>query len=56
MGILSGDLDKINLDHNKFFKNNPDTMIHVRLLTWRNKFEKRKALKRKIDEELMPVA
>ena len=28
----------------------------VRLLVWRNKFEKRKAVKRKIDKELIPTA
>ena len=41
-GILGVDLDKINLDD-------------VRLLVWRNKFEKRKAVKEKINKELMPV-
>ena len=28
----------------------------VRLLVWRNKFEKRKAVKRKIGKELIPTA
>ena len=45
-GILSIDLDKINLDDDKnFYKDDPETITHVRLLTWHNKFEKRKALK-----------
>ena len=32
------------------------SIIYAKLLARRNKFEKRKTLKRKIDEELMPVA
>ena len=57
MGILDVDLDKINLDdHNNFYEGDPDTTIHVRIVTWRNRFEKRKALKKKIDKELVPVA
>ena len=36
MGILGVDLD------------NPETIIHVRLLAWHNKFEKCKALKKDI--------
>ena len=51
MGILSIDLDKINLDDdNNFDEDDPDTIIHARLLAWHVKFEKHKALKR------MPVA
>ena len=47
MGILGVDLDKINLNnHNNFYEDNPDTIIHVRLLVWHNKFEKRKEKKR----------
>ena len=42
MGILGVDLDKINLD-NDFYKDDPETTIHVRLLAWCHKFEKRKA-------------
>ena len=57
MGILGADLDKINLeDDNNFYKDDPDTIIHVRLLTQRNKFEKRKAFKKDINEGLIPVA
>ena len=48
MGIL-------NLDNN-FDKDDPGTIIHVRLLACHIKFEKRKELKKYIDEELMPVA
>ena len=46
MEISGGDLDKINLyDDNKFYEDYPDSIIQFRLLAWRNKFEKRKALK-----------
>ena len=55
--ILAVDLDKVNLDNdNNFDEDDPDTIIRVRLLAWRNKFEERKTLKKKINEELMPVA
>ena len=48
MGVLGVDLDKINLDDdNIFYEDDPDTIINVRLLAWRNKFEKHKALKKR---------
>ena len=54
--IIAVDLKKINLDNdNNFEKDDPDDIIHVRLLAWRNKFENCKTLK-KIREELMPAA
>ena len=56
MGILYIDLNKINLDDNNYDKVNPDTIIHVRHLAWYIKFEKRKALKKMLNEELMPIA
>ena len=57
MGILGVDLDKINLDDdNNFYEDDPDTIINARLLAWLNKFEKPKALKKTIDEELMLIA
>ena len=55
MGIVNIDLNNINLDNN-FDEDDPDTIILVRLLAWHIKFEKRKELKKKISEELMPVA
>ena len=55
--ILAVDLDKINLDDDKnFSEDDPDTLIHVRLLAGRNGFKKRKVLNKKIGEELMPIA
>ena len=56
IGILNIDLNCINLDDNNLDENDHITIIHVRLLAWHIKFEKRKALKKDIREELMPVA
>ena len=47
MGIRGVYLDKINLDVDKsFYKNDPETIIYVRLLAWRNKFENARCLKK----------
>ena len=46
MNILSVDFDKINLDDVDFYEDDPEALIHVRLLTWHNKFEKQKACKK----------
>ena len=48
------DLNNINLDNN-FDEHNPVTIIHIRLLTWHIKFEKPKALKKELNDELMPI-
>ena len=55
MGILNIDLNNINL-YNNFDEDDPDTIILIRLLAWHIKFEKRKELKKELNEELMPVA
>ena len=55
MAIVNIDLNDINLDDN-FDKDDPDTITLIRLLACRIKFEKRKELKKKTSEELMPVA
>ena len=49
MGILGLDLDN-------FCEEDPEAIIHIRLLAWQNKFEKRKLLKKDINKELMPAA
>ena len=54
MGILNKDLYNINLDNN-FDEDDPDTIL-IRLLGWHIKFEKHKALKKELTEELRPVA
>ena len=57
MRILATDLDKIKLDNgNSFYEDDPDTIIHFRLLPWRSNFKKCTALKKKITEQLMPIA
>ena len=55
MDILNIDINNINLDNN-FDEDDPDAIILIRLLAWHIKFEKRKALKKIINEELMPIA
>ena len=44
MGVLNIDLNNIDLDNN-FDEGDSDTIIYIRLFTWRIKSEKRKALK-----------
>ena len=42
MGILSLDLTNINLDDVNFYKDDLETIIHVRLMTWCNRLKQRK--------------
>ena len=46
MGILNIDLINIGLDDANYDEDDPDTIIHVRILAWHIKFEKRKHLKK----------
>ena len=55
MGILNIDLNNINLDDTYYDEDNPKTVINIRLLAWHIKFEKRKALKKELNEELIPI-
>ena len=56
IGILTVNLNNINLD-NSFDKADLDAIIIIiRRLAWHSKFKKRKALKKKISEEVMPIA
>ena len=56
LGILNIDLYKINLDDTNYDEEDPDTIILIRHLVWHIKFEKGKALKKELNEELMFVA
>ena len=56
MGIFSVDLSNLNIVDAKFYENDLKTIIHVRPLASHNKFEKRKAFKKNIKKELIPVA
>ena len=54
MNILNINLNNIDLDNN-LDENDPPTINRIRLLSWHIKFEKGKALKKIITEELMPI-
>ena len=52
---ISVNLNNINLDDTNYEEDDPDTIILIRFWAWYVKFEKRKALKEKIKEELMTI-
>ena len=53
--IFSVDLDKIDLDDINY-DDDPETIIHVRLMTWCNRYKQHKSCKKDISKELMLVA
>ena len=55
MGILNIDLNNINLDGTNYEKDDPDTMILIRFLTWHIQLGKRKALQTNISDKLMSI-
>ena len=55
MAILNIDINNVNLDDTNYDEDDPDTTILARRLAQHMKFEKRKALKKKRSEELMPI-
>ena len=55
MNILNINLNNIDLDNN-LDENDPPTINLIRLLSGHIEFEKGKALKKIINEELMPIA
>ena len=56
IGILNVDLNNINLYDVNFDEDDPETIIHARLMAWHNRLKQRKAFKKDISKELMPVA
>ena len=56
LGILSIDLNKFNPDDTNYDEDDPETVIHIRILAWHIKFEKRKALEKELNKELMLIA
>ena len=56
MGILITDLNNIDHDDTNYEEDDPDTIILIKLLASHFKFEKRKELKKALNEELMAVA
>ena len=55
MGILSVDLNNINLDYTNYDEDDLENLIHIKLLAWHAKSENSKALKKELNEELMLV-
>ena len=47
MGNLSKDLNNTNLDDTNYDKDDPDTIILIRLLAWYSKSKKRNAFKKR---------
>ena len=56
MDILSIDLNNINLDDTNYDGDDPETIIHIRILAWHIKFEKGKALKKELRINACSVA
>ena len=54
-GILSADINKINLVNINFDKDDPETITHVRRLAWNDRFKQCKALKKDVNIEEIPV-
>ena len=50
MGIRSIYLNNINLDDINYEEDDPETIIHIRILAWHIKFENGKQLKKRISE------
>ena len=55
-GILSIDLNKFNLDDTNYDEDDPESVIHIRILARHIKFEKHKALEKELNKELMLIA
>ena len=56
MGILSVNLDNINLYDGNFYENDPETIIYVRLLAEHYRYKKCKGFTKEISKKLMIVA
>ena len=58
MGFNTADINNINLDNNDdaFDEDELETINHVRLIAWRNRFKQRKICKKEISKGLMSVA
>ena len=55
IGILLVYLNNVNFDDTNYDEGGPETIIHTRVLAWNIKFEKCKAFKKDLNEELMLV-
>ena len=56
MGLVNVDLNNIRLDdQNLDDEYDPEIIIPVRLMAWCNRYDQRKACKKEISKELIPV-
>ena len=55
VAIVNVDLDKINLHDISFDEDDPETIIHIKLMAGRNRYKQRKSCEKGISKE-MPVA
>ena len=53
MDIHSVGLNNINLDDIDFYKDDPEIILHIRLITWCNSLKQRKAFKKHVSKELI---
>ena len=53
MGILSIDLNNINLDDGSFYEDDCDIIIHVTLIAWHNRIKKHIAFKKDVSKQSM---
>ena len=56
IGLNSINLNNVNIDDDKFGNNDPETINHVRFMTWFNRYKQHQTCELKIDEVLMPAA
>ena len=56
MGLNTIDLNKINFGNDNFDEDDSETIIHVRFMAWCDEYKQRKACKKEINKELVPVA
>ena len=56
MDLVYIDLNNFSFDDDNFDDGDPETIIHVRRMGWYNRHKQRKAYKKEISKELMPVA
>ena len=56
MGLVTIDLNNINFDDDNFDGDDPESIIHVRLRTWCNRFIRCKADKRITHKRLVILA
>ena len=54
--LVNVDLNNISLGGDNFDDDNPETIIHVRLMVWCNRYKQCKACKKEISRKLVTVA